>query len=303
MSFSLTILGSSSALPTSKRNLTAHLVNHDERFFLIDCGEGTQIQLRRYKTKFTRINHIFISHLHGDHVFGLFGLISSLSMLGRKTPLHIYANPKLEEIIKSHHSFFQEDIIYPIIYHYIDPKISQILYSDNKLEISTIPLKHRIPCVGFLFKELPKPLRIKKESIDYYKLGIKDILHIKMGEDHITSDGKTIPNKALTIAPEPAKTYAFCTDTKATDSILQYISNVSLLYHESTFLNKDAKLAKATYHSTSVQAATLALNAKVQKLIIGHLSPRYKNDIEFLDEAQAIFPNTCLAEDGMQIEI
>jgi ribonuclease Z len=303
MSFSLTILGTSSALPTSKRNLTAHLVNHDERFFLIDCGEGTQIQLRRYKTKFTRINHIFISHLHGDHVFGLFGLISTLSMMGRKAPLHIYSISKLEDILKSHFAYFQEDIQYPIIFHHFEAKVSQVIYNDKKLEISTIPLKHRIPCVGFLFKELPKSLNIKKETIDFYNLSIKDILRIKNGEDYITPEGKTIPNKQLTSSPILPISYAYCTDTKASDSIEKYINGVTLLYHEATFLAKDAKLAKSTYHSTTEQAANIALQANAQKLIIGHFSSRYKTDDLFLSEAKSIFENTILAEDGLTIQI
>ena len=303
MSFSLTILGTSSALPTSKRNLTAHLVNHDERFFLIDCGEGTQIQLRRFKTKFTRINHIFISHLHGDHVFGLFGLISSFSMLGRKAPLHIYSISKLEEILKSHFAFFQEDIKYPIIYHSFNPKQSQVLYNDNKLEISTIPLKHRIPCVGFLFKELPKSLNIKKDIIDFYNLSIKDILRIKSGEDYISIEGNVIQNKQLTTNPLSPKSYAYCTDTKYTESIQTYAKGVTLLYHEATFIEKDAKLAKNTYHSTASQAAQAAVLLQSERLIIGHFSSRYKTDEAFLNEAKAIFPNTLLAEDGLTIQI
>ncbi len=303
MSFNVTILGSSSALPTSKRNLTAHLVNHDERFFLIDCGEGTQIQLRRYKKKIARINHIFISHLHGDHVFGLFGLISTLSMLGRKNALNIYANPKLEEILKSHFNFFQDDIQYPIIYHSFGNKKPQLLYEDEKLEISTIPLKHRIPCVGFIFREKTKPLNVIKEYISFYNLGIKDIINIKNGQDYITEEGKIIPNKKLTSPPTPPKIYAFCTDTKYSESIIPFIENADLLFHETTFLEKDEKLAKKTYHSTTKQAAKIAQLAKVKKLIIGHFSSRYKDDSQFLKETSTIFENTIMAEDGIEIEI
>ena len=303
MSFSLTILGSSSAVPTSKRFLTAHLVNHDERFFLIDCGEGTQFQLKRYNKKTGRINHIFISHLHGDHVFGLFGLLSSFSMMGRKNPLHIYSNPKLEEILNSHFAFFNEDIQYPIIYHHFGSKSSVSLYNDGKIEVTTIPLKHRIPCVGFIFKELPKPMNIRKDKIEYYNLGIKDIINIKNGADFETTEGKIIENNKLTIPAQPCKSFAFCTDTKISNSVLSYIKNVDLLYHEATFLDSDAQLAKATYHSTTKQAANLAKDAEVKQLIIGHFSARYKNYSLFLNEAKDIFEDTLLAEDGLEINI
>lgn len=303
MSFSVTILGSSSAIPTSKRSLTAHLVNHDERFFLIDCGEGTQIQLRKYKKKIARINHIFISHLHGDHIFGLFGLLSTFTMLGRKNQLHIYSDQKLKELITLHFNFFQKEITYPIIYHPVAAKKSNIIYDDGKLEVSTIPLLHRVACVGFLFREKQKLRNIKKELIGFYNLGIKDILKIKSGDDFITDKGEKIDNESLTIAPPPAKSFAYCTDTKAKESILKYINKIDLLYHEATFLEEDKELAKETFHSTAAQAANLALKADVKKLVIGHFSSRYKKEINFLNEAIRIFPNTIMAEDGMEIEI
>lgn len=303
MSFSVTILGSSSAIPTKNRSLTAHLVNHDERFFLIDCGEGTQIQLKRFDAKFTKINHIFISHLHGDHVFGLFGLLSTLSMLGRKTPLNIYANGKLKDILESHFAFFNETISYPIIYNQLDAKTSQQIYDDGKLEVHTIPLKHRIPCVGFIFKEKQKERNIKKFAIEEYGLGIKDILNIKKGADFTTESGKVISNEQLTTAPPTPLSYAYCTDTKASESILPFIKNVDVLYHEATFLDEDQKLAKATYHSTAKQAAQLASKANVKGLVIGHLSQRYKHEKRFVEEASEVFANTIMAADGLTIDL
>jgi ribonuclease Z len=303
MSFSVTILGSSSALPTSKRFLTAHLVNHDERFFLIDCGEGTQFQLRRFRQKTARINHIFISHLHGDHVYGLFGLISSLSMLGRKNVLNIYAHPKLENILKDHFKYFDTDLTFPIKFHQINSKTSKILYEDDKLEIHTFPLRHRIPCSGFIFKEKTKLFNIKKEMIEFYDLGIKDIIGIKNGSDYITSEGKIIPNVHLTIPPIAPKTYVYITDSKTMDSVIPLINNADLLYHEATFLDSDSKLAKLTYHSTALQAAKIAETARVKKLVLGHFSSRYKHEEKFLEEAKLVFQNTVLAEDGMRIEI
>jgi ribonuclease Z len=303
MSFSVTILGSSSALPTSKRYLTAHLVNHDERFFLIDCGEGTQLQLRRYGKKTARINHIFISHLHGDHVYGLFGLISSLSMLGRKNVFNIYAHQKLENVLKDHFRYFETDLQFPIKFHPIESKKIQSLYEDEKLEIISIPLKHRIPCSGFIFREKARLLNLKKDKILYYNIGIRDIVKIKNGSDFVTPEGKMIPNEELTNLPKASKTYAYITDTKPTDSILPLINNVDLLYHESTFLEPDVKLAKTTYHSTAAQAAKIAKTANVKKLVLGHFSARYKHEEKFLEEAKPIFQNTILAEDGMEINL
>jgi ribonuclease Z len=303
MSFSVTILGSSSALPTSKRYLTAHLVNHDERFFLIDCGEGTQMQLRRFHQKIARINHVFISHLHGDHVYGLFGFIATLAMLGRTADLNIYANQKLEDILNSIFGFFDTDLSFKVKVNPTNAKKQEVIYEDDKLEVITLPLRHRIPCTGFLFREKPKLRNIRKDLIPFYNIGIRDIVQIKQGADFITEEGKLIKNEQLTSDPHPSKSYAYITDTKYSESILPSIENVDLLYHESTFLDKDAKLAKLTYHSTAVQAATMAKKANAKKLILGHFSSRYKDDSQFIAEAVRIFENTVMAEDGMEISI
>jgi ribonuclease Z len=303
MPFTVTILGSSSALPTSNRYLSAHLVNHDGRFFLIDCGEGTQIQLRRYKKHFGKINNIFISHIHGDHVFGLFGLISSFGMMGRTAPLHIYSHPLLQEIIDAHFKYFGDNIKYDIEFHKLNLKKHETIYDDGKLEVLTIPLKHRIPCAGFLFREKPKLRNMRKEAIELYHPGIKDIINIKHGANFITNEGKIISNIELTLPPPPPKSYAYCSDTKHTESIIKYIENISLLYHEATFLDTDAKLAKITSHSTALQAAKIAAKAHVSKLVIGHFSSRYKDSGRYLSEAKTVFENTILAEDGIEIII
>ncbi len=302
MPFSVTILGSSSAIPTSKRNLTAQVVNHLERFFLIDCGEGTQIQLRRFHIKFTRLQHIFISHLHADHVLGLLGLISTYSVLGRTSPLHIYADPRLEKYLKHHYNFFNEQLSFPLKFYPINAHINEIIYEDQRLTISSFPLKHRIPCVGFLFKEKMQPRKIKKEYIDLYKLSIQDIISIKNGNDLIL-ENKIIKNEELTLPSPPARSYAYCSDTMYHPHIASYIQGVDTLYHEATFLQEDEKLAQKTFHSTAAQAAQLALDAKAGKLIIGHFSSRYKSDSQFLEEATRIFPNTFMAEDGLTFEI
>jgi ribonuclease Z len=303
MSFSVTILGSSSALPTPARSLTAHLVNHDERFFLIDCGEGTQIQLRKLKAKSLKINHILISHLHGDHVYGIFGLLSSMSMMGRKQDLYIYCDPRLETIIKSHFNYFNDTISFQIIYKPFHPKKVQNIYDDGKLEIVAFPLKHRIPCMGFVFREKPKEKRINKFFIDELGLGIKDIVNIKRGNNYVLPNGEVILNEKLVLPSGPLYSYAYCTDTRPLESIAGYIKGVDLLYHEATFLNEDAALAKTTYHSTAGDAANIALKAGVKKLCIGHFSQRYKHESFFLKQAKYVFENTILAEDGLCIQI
>jgi ribonuclease Z len=303
MAFSLTILGSSSALPTTLRNTTAQVLNIQERFFLIDCGEGTQIQLRKFKIKFGKINHIFISHLHGDHILGLFGLISSYILFSRKTDLHIYCDKELENILYNHLKYFDGDFGFNIIYHFLNSSISELIYDDDLIQVITIPLNHRLPCSGFLFKEKPKPLKIQKEQIQKYNIPIKEIKSIKDGEDYISPDGEIIKNNELTFPPESARSYAFCSDTIYNESIIEYIREVDLLYHEATFKHDMLKRAMETFHTTALQAATLAKKANVKKLIIGHFSVRYKNIEPLLTEAKSVFENTVAAEDGMRVDV
>lgn len=297
MSFSVTILGSSSALPTSKRFLSAHLLNVDEFFYLIDCGEGTQIQLRRLKASFGKINHIFISHLHGDHVFGLFGLISSFDLLGREYPLHIYAHSDLKTILRTHLDYFGKELNYEICFHAINPRRKTEIYQDKRLTVTTIPLKHRIPTCGFLFRENARPLNISKEKIAEYKLSLKEIVAIKAGAD-LEREGLFVSNEELTLAPYNPRTYAYITDTLPRKAVIPQIREVDLLYHEATYLHKDQKLAKKTFHTTAMQAAEIAAAAKAKKLLIGHYSSRYKHIEDFLTEARIIFNNAYLSEDG-----
>lgn len=302
MSFTLTILGSSSALPTSSRYLTAHVLNVDERFFLIDCGEGTQLQLRKYKARFGRLNHIFISHLHGDHVFGLPGLISTFNLLGRITDLHIFSPPGLENILQPFLKSFHTHLGFRIIYHVLTDNY-QLIFEDEKITIHSFPLVHRIECNGFVFREKPRLRNIKKELIAYYNIPLRDILNIKKGDDFITNDGVVIPNSKLTIVPTPPKSYAFCSDTAYSEKIIPWITDVEMLYHEATYSNVDIERAHETKHSITSEAAAIAYKAHVRKLIIGHFSARYKDLQPLLKEAQSIFPNTILAEDGMEIKI
>lgn len=298
MAFSVTILGSSSALPTSHRIPTAHLVNHDERFFLIDCAEGTQAQMRRFKTNFNRINHIFISHLHGDHILGLPGLLSTLALLGRKAELHIYAPAALENYLKIGYQLMASEPSYPIVYHSINEVEYALIYEDEKLEIYSFPLRHRIACSGFLFKEKPKLLNLQKNAVEHYGIPIHWRNRIKNGADFVREDGKVFANKLLTVPSSKPLSYAFCTDTLYMPSLTKYIQDVDLLYHESTFLDVDLKLARATMHSTAKQAAELAVKINAAKLIIGHYSSRYSKLDDFLNESKKIFANTHLATEG-----
>ncbi len=299
MEFELTILGSSSAIPTSIRNTTAQVLNVLGRYFLIDCGEGTQLQLRKHKISFQKINHIFISHLHGDHFFGLIGLISTMALQNRKAPLHIYSHKKLEEITTFQIKTLNIFMSYKIIFHYIDTKKKEVIFEDKTLTITSFSLKHRdIPTSGFLFKEKEKPLKLIKEKIDFYNIPIKERQGIKDGNHFISKDGKFIKNSELTIPAPSPRSYAFCSDTSYTEKNIDILKNVDLLYHEATYANDNKARAKATYHSTAEEAAILARKANVGKLLIGHFSTRYKNTKQHTSEAKAIFPNTFAVKDG-----
>ena len=303
MLFRVTILGSSSALPTSERFPTAHLLNVNERFFLIDCGEGTQMQLRKYRIRLGKIHHIFISHLHGDHIFGIFGLISSFSLLGRKEPLHVFGPEGLEEMILGHLKFFQNDLGFEIYFHRIQCRRPALIYEDKNISVLSLPMVHRIPTCGFLFKEQARERNILKEKINEFKIPVKDIVKIKQGADFILPDGSIIPNAVLTQAPQAPRSYAYCSDTRMNKELIPFLKAVNLLYHEATFAQEDASLAHETFHSTAQQAAEMAVEAKAGKLIIGHFSSRYK-DLSVLEtEAREIFPDTTAVNDGDRFEI
>ncbi len=298
MAFSVTILGSNSALPTSERYPTAQLLNVSERFFLIDCGEGTQIQLRKYKIKFSKINHIFISHLHGDHCFGLIGLISTFGLLGRKNDLLIFSHPHLETILQPQIDYFCSDLSFKVIFHAINPLANDVIYEDKNLIVSTIPLKHRVPTCGFLFKEKRGLNHIRRDMVDFYNIPVRLLPDIKNGNDFISPDGEIIANSRLTTPSSEPRSYAFCSDTAYLESIIPIIKGVDLLYHETTFLAADQKLARKTTHSTATDAALIAQKAEAGKLIIGHFSSRYYDLSIFKAEASEIFPLVEIATEG-----
>jgi len=296
MSFELKILGSASALPTSKRFPSAQLLNVNERFFLIDCGEGTQIQLRKFKTKFLRINNILISHLHGDHFIGLFGYLSTLNLLGRNTDINIYCPKDLHDIINKNTEIFG-NMQFKINFIYHKDKSPNKIYDDKNIEIFSFKLKHSVPTWGFLFREKQKPPNIKKETIIKYSPSIEQINELKKGKD-IKINGKLLKNSDLTIPAKPPKSYAYCSDTAYFEDIINIIKNVDLLYHEATFAKDLFTNAKERMHSTSEQAALIAKKANVKKLIIGHFSARYKNADILETEAKSIFNNTKAVNDG-----
>jgi len=299
----VTILGSSSALPTSERFPSAHVLNAHERLFLIDCGEGTQMQMRRCKIKFSKINHIFISHLHGDHVFGLYGLLSTFNLLGRENPVHLYAPENYNQMLQSHLNDFDINLNFGIDFIPLSGKDPVRILDDKYLTVTSFPLKHRIPAFGFLFREKVLPRNIIKDSITKYEIPISKIPAIKKGEDFITKDGLIIKNEDITIPPPEPLSYAYCSDTMYFSRLASFIKNVDLLYHEATFDKSMKNLAKASGHSTTLDAAKVALNAQVKNLIIGHFSARYKNISILVDETRAIFPQTFPAIDGHTYEI
>ena len=302
-SFSVTILGSSSALPTYQRFPTSQIVRFNEQLFLIDCGEGTQIQLRKFGFKMGRINHIFISHLHGDHIFGLPGLISSLALYGKKGEIHIHAHSDLQMMMEGMMKFMNEITDLKIKYHPLNFKRNSVLLEDKRIRITSFPLKHRISCCGFLFQELPTELHLDKRALEIYDIPVSQRLNIKSGADLVLPDGTVVPNKELTLPPVPTRSYAFCTDTIIREKIVPTIEGADLLYHEATFAGDLADLARKTFHSTSMQAAEFAQLARVKKLIIGHFSSRYKDVSPLVDEARTIFPETYEAKDGECFEM
>lgn len=303
MTFELIILGSSSATPIYNRHPTAQVLNIRERFFLIDCGEGTQMQLMKFKVRFNRISHIFISHLHGDHYLGLLGLISTMHLQGRTTDLHIYGQQELMDIIELQLRLSNTILRYNLIFHPVRHFISSMIHEDNDVQVFTIILNHRIPCTGFLFREKPKPRKLIVDKIQEHNIPFAFYQRLKDGADYEDESGKVIKNSELTMAPKPPRSYAFCSDTVYEESIIDEVRGVDLLYHEATFLHDMLERAQVTFHTTARQAGELAKKAGVKKLLIGHFSARYKDLNPLFDEARSAFPNTQLAVEGNRFNV
>lgn len=294
----LNILGCYAATPRSFTNPTSQVLEMKNELFLIDCGEGTQVQLRRNKIKFSKIKHIFISHLHGDHCYGLVGLISTFRLLNRENELHVYGPKGIKEIITLQLKLSNSWTNYPLYFHELESKEPQVIYEDEKLSVETIPLIHRIYTNGFLFKEKPGDRKLLIDKAVSYNIDVSLFKSIKKGKDVTSESGELIPNHLVTADPEPTKSYAYCSDTAFNQKMIPQITGATVLYHESTFLEDKAQLAFPTKHSTAKEAAQIAKEAGVKQLILGHYSTRYANINLFREEATTIFPEVDLADDG-----
>ena len=301
--FEIHILGCGSALPTTRHNASAQIIKIGNKQFMVDCGEGTQVQLRRSHIHFSFINHIFISHLHGDHCFGLIGLISTFALLGRTAPLHIYADSNLEEVMKPQIDFFCKGMNYPLFFHSIDATKQEVIFEDNTITVETLPLRHRMPCCGFLFREKPKRRHLIGDIVNFYNIPAYMRQSIKEGADYTTPDGEVIPNSRLTREPDPSRSYAYCSDTAPCTHNNEALKDVDLLYHEATFAESEKERAAQTFHSTARQAAQIAHSAGVRKLMIGHYSSRYETPDILLSEARELFPETIAAKEGLIVNI
>lgn len=301
--FNINILGCGSALPTTRHLATSQIVDLRDKLHMIDCGEGTQVQMRRMRVRFGRLAHIFISHLHGDHCFGLPGLISTLGMLGRTGELVVHGPKEVETYLRPVMDLFCRGMEFEVRFNPVDTRSHSLVMEDRSLSVYSIPLKHRIPTCGYLFAEKPKEAHIIREMTDFYQVPVRCMKDIKQGQDYVTPEGEVVPNSRLTRPAAPPKRYAFCSDTAYNRSIIPIIEGADLLYHEATFAECDLARAKETFHSTARQAAEIARDAHVKRLVIGHYSARYEDLSELHREAEAVFPGTILGNEGTVIPV
>jgi len=302
--FDVNILGCGSATPTLRHLPTAQVVNFRSKLFLVDCGEGTQLELRRRRLAFQKIGHIFLSHLHGDHCFGLIGFLSTLGLTQRGGEIVVHAHGDAERIFRPQLDYFCRDLPYTIRIEPFVPSRSEIIYEDRTLKISTIPLRHRVPAAGFLFEEKERERHLNAEMVRKIGVPLAYYRLIKQGADWTDPEtGRRYANEVLTFPPTPSKKYAYCSDTAYNERILPLIEGVDLLYHESTYMHDLAPLAHARWHSTSVQAASIARMAGVKRLCIGHYSARYESLDAMLAEARSVFPETILAQEGLCLHV
>lgn len=295
--FRVHILGCGSALPTPRHHASAQVVEVRGKLFLVDCGEGTQIQLRRSHIRFTKISAVFISHLHGDHCFGLIGMLSTFGLLGRTARLAVYAPQALEEVLRLQMKLFCHDFDYEVDFHAVDTARQQVVYDDRSLTVETLPLEHRMPCCGYLFREKPLQPHIRRDMIDFYHIPLSQIGNIKAGADWTTPDGDIVPNSQLVTPAQQPRSYAYCSDTRYIPTLHKRIMGVSTLYHESTYGEDNLTLAQKYCHSTARQAAQVALDAHAGKLLLGHYSQRYDDEQVLLREALEVFPQSFLTDE------
>ncbi|MGX5817634.1 ribonuclease Z [Chitinophaga lutea] len=296
--FAVTILGNNSAIPTPERHPTAQVVTFNDLLLLVDCGEGTQLQLARYKVRRSRIRHILISHLHGDHYFGLIGLINSLSLLGRIEPLTIYGPPELEEILRLQLSAAGTLLKFDLQFVALLPDKTGLLFREKDLDVSYFPTRHRIPCYGFIFHAQRHRRRVVPEQARAYEIPSAYYTRLSEGADYERKDGLLVKNDWVTLPPAPGKKYVYCADTIYDEDLVPHMQGADLVYHETTYLHELEQRAQERFHSTTVQAATLAQRAEAKRLIIGHFSSKYTELQPFLDESRPVFANTDLALEG-----
>lgn len=301
--FKIHILGCGSALPTLHHYASAQVVEMRGKQFMIDCGEGTQMQLRRSRIRFTKLSAVFITHLHGDHCFGLIGMISTFGLLGRTAKLDVYAPKELEHMLQEQMRMFCHNFDYEVAFHAVDTRKQQVVYEDRSLTVESIPLEHRMPCCGYLFKEKATLPHIRRDMIDFYQIPVSQINNIKTGSDWITAEGETVPNSKLVEAADQPRSYAYCSDTRYIPTLHERIRGVTALYHESTYGEDNLLMAEKYYHSTARQAALVARDAGAGKLLLGHYSSRYEDENVLLNEAKQVFENSFLCDEQMVFEL
>lgn len=301
--FELHILGCGSAQPTLRHNPSSQVLNIHNKIYMVDCGEGSQIQLRRARLSFSRLNHVFISHLHGDHCFGVIGMISTFALKGRTAPLHIFSPAEFEGLLQPLLAFHCRDISFDVVFHPFDCSRSEQIFEDRTITVTTIPLRHRVPCCGFVFREKPSLPNIRRDMIDFHHIPVCEINNIKRGADWVKPDGTIVPNAHLVTPPKATRSYAYMSDTAFVPENAKYVEGVSLLFHEATFATQDAARAATTCHSTAAQAAQMASLANVGRLCIGHYSSRYDDENVLLQESRDVFPETYLTDEGLVFQV
>ena len=301
--FRVHILGCGSALPTPRHYASAQVVEVRGKLFLVDCGEGTQMQLRRSRIRFTKISAVFISHLHGDHCFGLIGMLSTFGLLGRTARLAVYAPPALDDMLQRQMQLFCHDFDYEVDFHPVDTTRQQVIYEDRSLTVESIPLEHRMPCCGFLFREKPQQPHIRRDMLDFYQIPVSQVNNIKAGADWITPEGERVENSRLVTPADPPRSYAYCSDTRYVESLAERIKGVTTLYHESTYGDDNLQLAEKYCHSTARQAAQVARDAGARQLLLGHFSSRYEDEQVLLCEAKEVFENAFLTDEQCVFEV
>ncbi|MBR7086312.1 MAG: ribonuclease Z [Prevotella sp.] len=301
--FKVHILGCGSALPTLKHNATSQVVEVRGKLHMIDCGEGTQIALRRSKIAFSRLQNVFLSHLHGDHCLGIIGMLSTFGLLGRTTPLHIFAPHEFESMLRAQLEMFCHGLEYEVVFHAVDTTKNTLIYEDRGVTVETIPLEHRVPCCGYLFREKTTLPHIRRDMIDFYRIPVSQINNIKNGADWTTEDGTFVLNSRLVRPADAPRSYAYCSDTRYIPTLHQLLRNVDLLYHESTYANDQLENVRKYFHSTAEQAAMVARDAHAGQLLLGHYSARYEDEQMLLEEARAVFSESYLSDEGMVFEV